>query len=154
MEKAKVTKKRRTSKKEEAGRGDITVGTGDVVFGSKTTVSQGDYVGRDKITTSQGASLDDISAIFKKVYQQIDGLPASVDKVEVREHADTIREAAETGGPPDEKTEKIIKSSAQNLVKLAPDILEVIGATLASPAAGVAAVIRKVLDKAKAESSN
>ena len=57
-----MTKRKRVSKKAEAGSGDITVGTGDVVFGSKTTVSQGDYVGRDKIVT--GLKGDELSHLF------------------------------------------------------------------------------------------
>jgi len=138
------------------GSGGINAG-GDVVFGGKTTAG-GDVVKGDKITITQGAGLDDIARLFDKVYKQIDQLPASVDKAEVREHADAIRgaavEVAKTGKPPDDKTEKIVKASAQNLVKMAPDILEVIGASLANPAAGIAAVIRKVLGKAKAEFSS
>jgi len=39
------------------------------------------------------------------------------------------------------------------LISMAPDILDVIVATVANPAAGVATVIRKVLDKAKAAGS-
>jgi hypothetical protein len=145
--------KGKTSKKSS---GSISAG-GDVVFGGKTTAG-GDVVKGNKITISQGAGLDDIARLFDKVYRQIDQLPVSVDKAEVREHADAIRDAAvevaKTGKPPDDKAEKIVRSSAQNLAKMAPDILEVIGASLVSPAAGIAAVIRKVLDKAKAEFSS
>ena len=69
----------------------------------------------------------------------------------MREAVDAIQaettKAVEGKEPPNET---IIKLSAQNLIKMAPDILEVLAAGLVSPAAAVAAVIRKVIEKAKA----
>lgn len=127
----------------------ITTG-GDYVGGNKVTAG-GDYAGRDMIK-SYGTSAGELAQIFQDIYGRVDRLPAGVDKAEVREAVDAIKEEAEKAVEgKEEPNEKIVKLSAQNIIKMAPDILEVAAAALASPAAGIAAVIRKVIDKAKAE---
>ncbi len=127
---------------------------GGVSFGGSGNVTiSGDVVGRDKITTTTtttGMTADDFNKIFDNIYKRIETLPPTVDKTDVRDAVDTIRAEAEKeavkGGKPDEK---MVKLSANSLVNMAPDILEVIATTFANPAAGVATVIRKVLEKAK-----
>ena len=137
-----------------------TTRQGDSYVGGNQISAGGDYVGRDKIGGDRvgrdkitiGATGDDIAKLFDNVYKRIEQLPAAADKAEVRDAVDAIKEEAvkeATLGEP--ANEKMVKFSAQSLIKMAPDILDVIAASLASPAAGVAAVIRKVIDKARAE---
>ena len=141
--------KKTTHKKTESGSRDIITTGGDYVGRDKITIG-GDYAGRDMIR-STGMSAAEVAQLFNDAYKRIDQLPASVDKAEVREAVDAIKKEATNAAEGKEPANNtIVKLSAQNLIKMAPDILEVIAASLASPAAGVAAVIRKVIDKAKA----
>lgn len=135
-------------KKTSASRsGGVNIGGGKVTVG-------GDIVGRDKVTTTTGLTGAEVAKIFDSVYKKIEQLPASVDKAEVREVVDAIKaEAAREATQGEPANEMMVKFSAQSLLKMAPDILEVIAASLASPAAGVAAVIRKVIDRAKAQAT-
>ena len=127
--------------------------SGGVNFGGSGSVTvHGDVVGRDKITTTNttGMSAADFAKVFDMIYQKVAAKPAQ-DQADIRDAVDTIKveakkEAVE-GKPPDEKA---VKLSSQALVSMAPDVLEVAAATLANPAAGVALIIRKVLDRAKA----
>jgi hypothetical protein len=117
----------------------------------------GDVVGRDKITTTitnTGLSAADFAKAFDVIYQRIATRPAD-EQTDIRDAVDAIKAEAKKeavdGKQPDEK---MVKLSAQALVTTAPDLLKDIAdvalATLTSPAAGVMAIIRKVLEKAKA----
>jgi len=127
---------------------------GGVSFGGGGRVHiGGDVVGRDKITTttaSTGITVADFAKIFEAINAQVGKAPLAV-KEDVRDAVETLKAEAQKeaveGKPPDEKA---VKLSSQALVSVAPDILEVAAATLANPAAGVALIIRKVLDRAKA----
>ena len=141
-------------------KGNVTVTTtsGGVSIGGTTdiggSVAGGDVIGGNVTTTTTGITAEDFANLFDVVYKRIDQLPSSVDKADVREAVETIeaeaKKEATEGKSPDEK---LVKLSAQSLISMAPDILDVIVATVANPAAGVATVIRKVLDKAKAAGS-
>jgi hypothetical protein len=117
----------------------------------------GDVVGRDKITTTitnTGLSAADFAKAFDVIYQRIATRPAD-EQTDIRDAVDAIKAEAKKeavdGKQPDEK---MVKLSAQALVTTAPDLLKDIAdvalATLTLPAAGVMAIIRKVLEKAKA----
>jgi len=140
-------------------KGNVTVTTtsgGVSISGTANiggSVAGGDLIGGN-VTTTTGMTAEDFARLFDVVYKRIEQLPPSVDKADVREAVETIeaeaKKQATEGKPPDEK---MVKLSAQSLLSMAPDILDVIVATVANPAAGVATVIRKVLDKAKAAGS-
>ncbi|HKZ83076.1 MAG TPA: hypothetical protein VJ793_05410 [Anaerolineae bacterium] len=144
-DKVTIDKSKKTTTINRSGGIDISAGGGTINV-------TGDLTGRDKVTTTTtGVTAEDFAKLFDVVYKRMERLPPSVDKADVREAVETIeteaKKEATRGEPPDEK---LVKLSAQSLINMAPDILEVAAATLASPAAGVAAVIRKVLNKAKA----
>ena len=131
--------------------------SGGVNFGGSGSVTvHGDVVGRDKITTTTttGMSAEDFAKIFETINAQVEKVSPAV-KEDVHDAVETIKAEAQKeaveGKPPDEKA---VKMSSQVLVSMAPDILEVAAATLANPAAGVALIIRKVLDRAKAMGSS
>ncbi len=130
---------------------------GGVNIKGKNVTVGGDIVGRDKITTTTtttGMSAEEFNKIFDNIYKRIETLPPQVDKSDVRDAVDTIKAEAQKeaveGGKSDEK---IVKLSANAIVNMAPDILEVIATTFANPAAGVATVIRKILEKAKGQAA-
>jgi hypothetical protein len=126
--------------------------SGGVNISGKDVKIAGDVAGRDmkKIitTTTTGMTAAEFAAVFDKVYDRIDTLSPEI-KTEAREAVDAIKAEAEKEALKGESiNESSVKFPAQSLLKMAPDILEVIATTFASPAAGVAAVIRKVLEKA------
>jgi len=129
----------------------------DINASGGTVNITGDAVGRDKITTTitnTGLSVADFTKAFDVIYQRIATKPTE-DQADIRDAVDTIKAEAKKeavdGKQPDEK---MVKLSAQALVTTAPDLLKDIAdvalATLSSPAAGVMAIIRKVLEKARA----
>ncbi len=103
---------------------------GGVNIKGKNVTVGGDIVGRDKITTTTtttGMSAEDFNKIFDNIYKRIEALPPQVDKADVRDAVDTIKAEAKKeaveGGKPDEK---MVKLSANSLINMAPDILEVV----------------------------
>lgn len=137
----------------QSGSGNVSFGSvqagGDVIAGNKMQAG-GDIAGGDIVKTT-GVTADEIAKLFKELDARIAQLPAEVDKAEVKEAVDAIKGEVQKEASGDEKPDETkVKFSAQALLKMAPDILEVAAASLASPAAGVAAIIRKVINKAKA----
>ena len=144
--------------------GDKIVG-GDEVHGDKVG---GDKVGGDKpalgdisgagVAVGRGAQAavthglggDEIGQLFGAVYRQIETRPPDpdVDKGELAETVQKIQGEAARG---DEANPNKVERWLRTLSLMAPDIFEVTVACLTSPAAGVAAVIRNVAQKARGE---
>ncbi len=59
-----------------------------------------------------------------------------------------VRAEAEKG---EEADEKFLARQFRNIARMGPDILDVVTAALVNPAAGIAAVLRKVAEKAREE---
>lgn len=154
---------------------DVKTGAGDFIAGDKVVHGDevhgdkvlGDKVGGDKIsvgditsstgiaigrgaqaTVSQGLGGDEIARLFEAIYQQIEARPADpdVDKEELTETVQKIeKETAKGDAANPSKVERWLKT----LALMASDIFDVTVACLTSPVAGIAAVIRKVAEKAK-----
>lgn len=75
----------------------------------------------------------------------------NVDKEEIREQVKQIKAEAAQGEKANlNKLERWI----QNLSRMAPDIVDVIAASLGGPVSGLTAVIQKIAARVKAESEN
>lgn len=126
--------------------GSIITGSigGDYVGGDKVG---GDKVGRDKITGVTGA---DLAQMFKDIYSRIEARPAdpNVEKEEVKDTVQKIEQEVEKG---EEANPSKVERWLKTLKDMAPDIGDVTIACLTNPAAGVAMVIKKIAEKAKAE---
>ena len=141
---------------------------GSVVTGDNNDFTQvgGDQVGGDKITAGdvsdstvamgrkaqvrQGISGEELAAIFQSVYQKIEARPEdpNVDQEEIVAQVRQIEaETAAPGQPNENKLERWIR----NLARMAPDIVEVMAASLAGPVSGAAAVLRKIIARDKSE---
>jgi hypothetical protein len=129
---------------------------GDKVGGDKITVgditgSTGIAIGRGaQATVTQGLGDDEIARLFAAIYQQIEARPEdpNVDKKELTETVQKVQqETAKGEGANPNKVERWLKT----LALMASDIFDVTVACLTSPGTGIAAVIRKVAEKAKAE---
>ena len=104
----------------------------------------------NRITQSRGIQGNEIAKLFAIIYQKIEVRPEDpkVDKEEITQAVQRIEQETTKGeeANPD-KFERLLKTVGG----MAPEIGEVILATLTSPAAGIATVIRKIAEKAKAE---
>jgi len=106
--------------------------------------------------TSTGLSAAEIKQLFDGLYTKIDASPqvSPADKedlkAEVKEIQSTVTEAAKKN---DKLDEGFLARRFRNIARMAPDILDVVVATLGNPLAGLGVAVKKIADKAKAETN-
>ncbi len=107
--------------------------------------------------TTTGLSAAEIKQIFKTVYSAIESnakaSPADKKdlKADVEEIQNTVTEAAKKNEKVDES---FLSRRFRNIARMAPDVLEVLVATLANPLAGLGIAVKKIADKAKEETKS
>jgi len=128
----------------------IDTGGGSYIEGNVNT-GGGDFVGRDKVTI--GAGMDEVARLFEQIFQAIEARPATSreDKEDLRT---TVKEVQDEAAKGDQVNESFLARQLRNLGRMAPDILEVVLATLTNPAAGISTAVRKIAEKMKATSSS
>jgi hypothetical protein len=131
---------------DKVGRDKITVGN---VSGNIVGVAIGSHT---QLTVTQGLGGDELTKLFAAVYKQIEARPENPD-VDKEELTSTVRKVQEEAAKGEKANPTKVERWLGNLAEMAPDIWDVTAACLTNPAAGVATVIRKVVDKAKAEAS-
>ena len=104
------------------------------------------------IKFTNGFSASEIKQLFDQLYVAIEtNAKASSEnkedlKAEVKEIQATVTEAAQ-------KNEKVDEGSLacrfRNIARMAPDVLDVVVATLANPLAGLGVTVKKIAEKAK-----
>jgi hypothetical protein len=101
------------------------------------------------VTIYQGIQGSELAPLFDKVYKSIESLPEAkpAEKQEIAETAKRIEmEVAEQG-------EKANQSSLQrwmdNIQQMAPDIVDVILASLGGPISAATAVLKKIAERSK-----
>lgn len=112
--------------------------------------------GRDihKSQTTTGLSVADIKLLFDHIYSTIETNekipPANKEdlKAEVGEIQSTITEVTKKNEKVDES---ILLRRFRNIARMAPDILDVVTATLVNPLAGLGIAVKKIAEKAKEE---
>lgn len=143
----------------------INTGGGAYVGGS-VRVTQGDFVGRDKTVriTGDGNVVGDhssatvskrtgdpeaVARAFREFYAAVEARPdtSSGEKADLRADLEELEEEVSKGERADEG---FLARRLRSIGRMAPDILEVVTATLADPRAGFAMVAQKVARKAKA----
>ncbi len=133
------------SSDENRGNRDINTGGGAYVEGQVDT-GGGDFVGRDQ--TKIGPSALEIKKIFEPIYEKIETktqiLPE--DKVDLKSDVQDIEVEVAKG---DNVDESFLARRFRNISRIAPDILDVVLATLTSPSAGFAMTVAKIAEKAK-----
>ena len=138
--------KKSSKAKTANGKGGSNIHIGGSVSGSNLIV--GDH---NKITQSNGLSGDEIAKLFAIAYQKIEARPEDpqVDKEEIIQTVQRIEQETVKG---EEANPGKVERLLTTLSGMAPDIGEVVLASLTNPAAGIATVLRKIAEKAKAES--
>jgi hypothetical protein len=122
---------------------------GGAYIGGNLDNRGGNFIGRDG-QVNAGLSSDDIAKLFEALNSRIDSRPNTSPAEKTDLKADVQDVAAEVAKG-DEANEDGLARHLRNIMRMAPDIWEVVVDTLISPAHGIASVIRKVAEKAKAE---
>ena len=130
---------------------------GGVQVGDISDISGTVNVAGGDITTHHtvsGLSGPEIQQLFDSVYFRIESRPQTSPaekedlRAEVQEIQITITEAIEKNKEVDEG---FLRRRFRNIARMAPDVVDVIAATLANPLAGLGAIVKKVAQKAKEE---
>ena len=130
--------------------GNISIGggmTGNMVIGNNNQVSN---------TIGNTLSATDIKQLFDSVNSKIDALP-QLDKAvkedakeEIKDIQENITEAVTNKGNLDES---FLTRRFRSIARMAPDILDVIVATITNPLGGVGVAVKKIADKARVEAT-
>ena len=146
MKKPKRTGSKRTPRKETGIRvRDISHVGGSVQF-----------AGGDIITsqTTTGLSAADAKELFRQIYGAIEAranTPAG-NKEDLKTDVQEIQSAVTAAAQNQEQVDEgFLLRRFRNLARMAPDLLEVVVATLANPVVGLGVVARKLAEKPKAE---
>ena len=111
--------------------------------------------GRARVTVSQKVihqATPQLEKLFKSVYKSIETRPkdSKFNKKELESHVKMIEQEASKGQKADkDKLEKWISF----LAKMAPDIVDVMMASLGGPVAGFTAVFKKIVARASSSGS-
>ena len=144
-----ATKKKPDAKKKPATAKRTSVRVGNISnISGKVNVAGGNITTHE---TTTGLSAAEIKGLFDQLYTKIDARPDTplTDredlKAEVKEIQATVMEAAKEDKPVDES---FLARRFRNIARMAPDILDVVVATLANPLAGLGIAIKKIAEKA------
>lgn len=108
-------------------------------------------------TINNGLSAADIKQLFDKLYTTIDtrtDTPQSIKedlKAEVEDIQAAVTEAVEKH---EEVEESFLSRKFRSIARMAPDILDVVLATIGNPLAGLGVAVKKIADKAKEEAQS
>ena len=151
-----MPKKKRASNKQQNIQ---NINVGDIVNTSGVANIAGGRISGDtsiqNITT--GLSAAEIKQLFEQLYTAIEAntktSPADKEdlKAEVKEIQSTITEAAKKNEKVDEG---FLSRRFRNIARMAPDVLDVVVATLGNPLAGLGIAAKKIAEKAKDETTN
>jgi len=136
-----------TSKKEEKNGGDVITVQG---IGSSAAVAAGRGA---KASVTNTESVSSAVAWKAQINQVIDSSPdiSRAEKEDLKQQVEKISDEIQKGSKAETgRLEKLINT----LGIMAPDIFEVIVATLANPLTGIGLVIKKIGDKAKLEKTS
>ena len=131
-----------------------------VRVGNLSDISGNVNVAGGNITTHQavtGLSAAEIKQLFDGLYSQIDARAntSASDKedikAEVKEIQSTVTQAAQNNERIDEG---FLSRRFRNIARMAPDVLDVVVATLGNPLAGVGVAVQKIAEKAKEETKS
>jgi hypothetical protein len=114
---------------------------GSVVGGDLTIGGRGTFVGRDYTVsqTSAGAHQSEFQVVYDQIAERPDTTPAQKD--DIKAEVEDIEIEVKKGDAVDES---FLARRLRSLERMAPDILDVVLATLSNPAAGLGMVAAKV----------
>jgi hypothetical protein len=153
-----MTSRKKTENSGSLVGGNVNVHGGDFVAGDKKIKvgPGGVYAGRDihdsNVVTGDGNQVGNQEAVraelFEELFRRIDQRPdtPAEDREDLKANVAEIRTEVEKGEQADES---FLKMRLRNIKRIAPDIAEVVLATLVNPAAGFALVVGKIAKRAQ-----
>ena len=106
-----------------------------------------------KVTVYQGIQGTELAPLFDKIYQSIESFPnvTTDEKQEIAENAKRIEtEVAKEG---EQANQASLQRWMENIQKMAPDIVDVILASLGGPLSAATTILKKVAEHAKQTST-
>lgn len=115
---------------------------GGITITGNATINSRNVAGRDNVVKN----INNITLSFAPVYQALkkNKAIAPKTKIEVEQTVKEIEKEVEKGG---KARVSFIQQRLENIAKMAPDIADVVIATLQNPAAGIGVALRKVLTR-------
>lgn len=100
------------------------------------------------VQQSSGINEAQLSLVFEKIHQAIQARPddPDIDKEEISETVQRIEQEVKKG---DQANDSKLKRWMESLNKMAPDIIDIILASLGGPVSGLTAVLKKVAEHAR-----
>ena len=128
-------------------KGDQNISSGNVSSGG--IVFQGGRHKNITINQSTGMESDEVAALFSNLYKHIEARPPdpNVDKEEIVGMVQKIQEEASKGEK--EANETKLSRWIDTLNNIAPDVIDVVLASLGGPVSGITAVLKKIADRAR-----
>jgi len=131
----------------------------NVHIGGGVHIEKGDFVGRDKnisvgaggINVEGDAEINQQTALQKELFEhilkQIDQRPDTPpeDADDLKNNVQEFKAEADKGEQADES---FLERRLRNIKRIAPDVSEVLLATVLNPAAGFALIVKKVAERA------
>ena len=125
------------------------VNQGGINITGNVSIKDSKIAGRDNIEKN----IFNINVSFAPVYHAIQenaALPPNV-KEDLENNVKQLEQEIKKG---DEAEPSFILKRMESIQKMAPDIAEVVAATLQNPAAGIGLVVKKIIDKFNIEKKN
>ena len=126
----------------------LSVG-GSYVTGNVKVNGGGSFVGRDQVIMAETTNTY-IQTSFRDIYKQI-GTLSQTTELERQFVKATVEEIESESQKGEKANDGFLYKRLQNLKKVAPDILEVVLATLGNPAAGLGLVMTKITKRMAAD---
>lgn len=139
-------------KSENSRRTSVRVGNLKDVSGN-VNIAGGNITTRHSVA---GVSAAELERLFEQLYARIESRPSTPAaakedlKAEVQEIQATVTRAVESH---EKIKDGFLSRRFRNIARMAPDLLDVIVATLANPLTGLGVAINKIAEKAKQETS-
>lgn len=122
---------------------------GGIQITGNVTIKDSKIAGRDNIEKN----VINVNVSFAPVYNAIKENP-SIPPVVKEEITQKVQELEQEVNKGKNAEPSFIQKRMEAIQKMAPDIAEVVVATLQNPAAGVGLVVKKVINKFQAENKN
>jgi CRISPR/Cas system CSM-associated protein Csm2 small subunit len=140
-------KKRASGKQTNVKVGNISDNSGNV------NVAGGNITTHHTVTS---LSTSQIKQLFDGLYTEIDrqANTSTADKEDIKAEVKEIQSTVTHAAQRNEKVDnRFMSRHFRNIARMAPDVLDVVVATLANPLAGLGVTVKKIAEKAKEETS-
>ena len=141
-----------TKKKDDNKQVSIKVGNVSHVSGEVNVAG-----GNISIHKTNGLSAAQLGKLFSQLYTTIDARPATppADKADLKAEVQEVQSAVTQAVAKKEKIdENFLARRFRNIARIAPDVLDVVVATLGNPLAGLGVAVKKIAEKAKEGTGN